>query len=253
MKGSVTYISRCEGLILEPIEIPVRYRGLSTLRLETQKDRNIKATFNTDGIYDENQAKEITLPIINRIIDRLVYILKTRALPPVYSGSSLPLKQDINTRDVTYSNSTTVCLDAILEIVIKPKAEEIETVKTFLSMPPCDSELLYSEYAFALRQTNRLSTFMLLYNILLQVAGDSQKSVDNMLKAVKPDIEIVNTRIVINGKNKAIEETVYTKLRNEVAHKRVNIEKEATVNEIKLHINEFKDLVKVIIRNITES
>jgi hypothetical protein len=249
MKGNVTYISRCEGLILEPIEISVGSELLPSLSIKTQKDRNIQAIFITDGIYDEEQAKKITWPIINRVIDRLAYILNVRAHPPVYSGASLPLKQDLSGQDLTYRNTTTIGLDAILEIVIKPNLKERESIKTFLSISGCDSDLLYSEYAFALRQANRLSTFMLLYNILLQVAGDSQKDVDNILKTVKPDIKIVNTSRVINGKNKTIEETIYTKLRNEVAHKRANVSKECTTNEIKLHINEFKNIIKIVIEN----
>ena len=67
MKGNVTYISRCEGLILKPIEISVGSELLPSLSIKTQKDRNIQAIFITDGIYDEEQAKKITWPIINRV------------------------------------------------------------------------------------------------------------------------------------------------------------------------------------------
>ena len=88
-----------------------------------------------------------------------------------------------------------------------------------------------------------IARFLFLYNMLLQFVGDRQESVDREIKKVYPDVPMNSVKR--NGK--IIEETVYTRLRNEVGHKRSGTSFMQTRGGIRANVNKLQDIVKMII------
>jgi hypothetical protein len=95
-------------------------------------------------------------------------------------------------------------------------------------------------YRDILQSTDPIARFMLLYMLLMTVIGkDNQASVDNWIRKHQPGV--VETKHPL----KSYMETIYTRLRNEVAHgseRKVPIEK--TRSEINQNIEVFQNLVK---------
>ncbi len=83
--------------------------------------------------------------------------------------------------------------------------------------------------------------FLSLYTLMLHKYGDSQKSVD---KAILLEDSTVAQFKSPHAKGY---ETIFSKLRNEMSHKRDSINILETQNEIKLNVDRFEKIVKAIV------
>ena len=244
-EGKITYSFKCEGLELKALEIALGSDSVPSVTIETVDDAILKATFTTNNIYTEEKARGITDQLIERLTERLSFFLNIAVKKPIFSGSALPYETDGEIKGKHKLKVTsTIGLDAIVRAVIKPGDEKREAIISFLKNPSVTNVLLLSEFAFSLTQREHLAKFMLLYNLILQIAGDSQKSVDETIKKYDPRVIVIKTKRKISGGIKEIEETIYTKLRNEIAHKRDGVEKQDTIKKIKGNLPQFVEIVK---------
>lgn len=95
---------------------------------------------------------------------------------------------------------------------------------------------------FACGIAEPIGRFVALYALLLSEAGDSQSEVDRLILEFDPNTQ--QTRSPKNGKL----ETLYTRLRNELAHVRTTANVFSTHDEIELHLQRFQWLVKLVYR-----
>ena len=106
-----------------------------------------------------------------------------------------------------------------------------EQDKKHYYIEPVEIEIYLRQYVFANSESNEIVRFSFLYNLLLQIVGDKQSKADESILEV--DLHCEQTISPLNGK----QETVYTKLRNELAHKREN-SKYSETRHIILHLRE---------------
>jgi hypothetical protein len=85
---------------------------------------------------------------------------------------------------------------------------------------------------------------MFLYNLLLVIAGDDQKEVEKIITKYEHNVEKKEHTREWKGKIITTTETVYTRLRNEIAHKRKECFPEKTKSEIDFYINNFQGIVR---------
>lgn len=98
------------------------------------------------------------------------------------------------------------------------------------------NEFHYKAYKRCMDVDDVVSKFMFLYNILLCLVGDSgQRNVDDLIKSI--DETVAES---LSPRNRM--ETIYTRLRNEVAHNR-GVEFVSTDEEISHNINAFQCIV----------
>ncbi len=95
---------------------------------------------------------------------------------------------------------------------------------------------------FACGISEPIGRFVALYALLLSEAGDKQAEVDRLILQFDP-----NTQQTTSTKNGKLE-TLYTRLRNELAHVRPTTTVFSTHDEIELHLQRFQWLVKAIVR-----
>lgn len=95
---------------------------------------------------------------------------------------------------------------------------------------------------FACGIAEPIGRFVALYALLLSEAGDSQAEVDRLILGFDP-----NTQQTASPKS-GRPETLYTRLRNELAHVRPTSTVFSTHDEIELHLQRFQWLVKSILR-----
>lgn len=244
-EGEITYSFKCDGLELSLLEISLESESIPSVTMESIHEGVIKATFKTENIFNLAEARILTDQLIENLTYRLSYILNIAVKKPVFSGSALPPESDEENKGRHKLHATSVIgLDAIIHVVIKPGAEKRAEIVDFLRKPTMATDLLIAEFAFSISQREHLSKFMLLYNLILQIAGDSQKLLDDTIKKIDPSVATITTkRKTFNG-SKEVEETIYTKLRNEIAHKRDGVTKQDTLKEIKSILPKFIEIVK---------
>lgn len=109
-----------------------------------------------------------------------------------------------------------------------------------------DKAKIYHELATALSEVEPVTKFIMLYNIIQHYLGDSQKKVDDKIRKIQPNVEEFISPRCSNGKTK---ETIYSKLRNELNHKRNNSspDLEQTKRTIIANLKRFTELAKIII------
>lgn len=106
------------------------------------------------------------------------------------------------------------------------------------------------EYFGALRSA-RLSIgpveeFMHLYAILLELLGDKQLNIDAFIVSINPQVPQSPSQ---RPNTKAGEmETIFTRLRNELAHKRVGVKVDLTKQEMAACVGDLREIVKEAIR-----
>ncbi len=80
--------------------------------------------------------------------------------------------------------------------------------------------------------------FISLYTLLLHYCSDKQKSVDQAIIGIDPTVS------QFKSPHDKGYETIFTKLRNELSHKRKNVNILKTHDEIRLNIDRFEQIVK---------
>lgn len=90
-----------------------------------------------------------------------------------------------------------------------------------------------------------MSKFMILYLTMAILHGDNQANIDNFIIKIAPDTKLYDSPL-----SKVKQETIYTKLRNEIAHHRNGVNIQSTITQIEDVLIDFADIVR---RGILES
>lgn len=102
----------------------------------------------------------------------------------------------------------------------------------------------YEQYKKALQCEDIISKYMCLYNILLQLFTDSQRKVDEFIES---SIGIQKMEYTSGPKGR---ESKFTRLRNEIGHKRENKTFDQTKAEMEEYMDELMTVVKKAIKQI---
>lgn len=84
-----------------------------------------------------------------------------------------------------------------------------------------------------------MSKFMMLYHIMLILNDDKQNYVDLCIKKIAPA-----TKLFESPRGSGKSETLYTKLRNEIAHYRKEVDIRSTINQLEDIIPDFTKIVR---------
>jgi hypothetical protein len=172
------------------------------------------------------------------VLDALASHHAVQFSPLVFRGSTTPYPPG-HEKEGTF----TVTNDVQFAWYVKAPAEAVSLEDVATAIHAAESvslraRALRASLRVALGQMDPTAEFMLLYSVLLLCAGDVQAHVDNVVRRLEPNV--VSTR---SPKNAAKDETVYTKLRNQVGHVRAGVEPFVTLSEIRSVLPTFRDLV----------
>ena len=116
-------------------------------------------------------------------------------------------------------------------------------LKTDLEQVSAPGERNFGLFRSARQSTSPVEEFMHLYNILLMLYNDKQADVDAFIVAEDPAIPQTQHPLRAAG----VLETVYTRLRNELAHKRAGVNIDHTKAEMTNYLGGLITLTKRVI------
>jgi len=222
--GTISYYALSNGLELDEIEVSNAYPKVEKIKIKSENLDRISIIITLSGVYSSKEAASIGNEIVNIILDRLSIEFNISIEEPHCSGMSLPIDESGKKHIVTGSF---VALNDIIEGDIKPGQKRIEDlIKKLEGETPPRNQHLYL-YRFSAKQKDPLARFMFLYNILLQLNGDSQKDLDAFIRTCDSGV----SQSLRPDKPKIIE-TLYTRLRNEIAHCRNTVLPEDTTEMV---------------------
>ena len=120
----------------------------------------------------------------------------------------------------------------------------VETLRTKLERAtPPPGEPMYGLFRIALCATSPVERFMLLYHVLSALlpdrnGEDSQREVDTFIRREQPGV------VETPHPRRPWSETIYSRLRNELAHRRPGVDLRTTRTEIAAHVGGLVNLAK---------
>lgn len=113
-------------------------------------------------------------------------------------------------------------------------------IRLFIGEPSEEKALFCKLYRSCMNTNDNVHKYMMLYHVLLIKCFDRQGQVDSLIKRLRSDVSC--STYIRNGK--IVCETVFTRLRNEIAHRRTGSCYETTCREINDKIKEFSLIVR---------
>lgn len=237
--GTIEYYALSTGLDLGEIEISNAHPKIINIAIKSENFDRISMVFTLSDVYSSEEAGSIANELVNSLLDRLAIEFDISIEEPRCSGMSFPTDES-GKKYIVKSNFLAV-LDGV-EMDIRPGQHRIQELKQKLEGVKPTRNLHLSLYRFSIKQKDPLARFMLLYNILLFLNGEKQKKVDAFIISCDP--EVLKT---LSPKSPNTFETIYTRLRNEIAHSRNDVIPEHTIKEIAVNVATFQMIVKTAI------
>ena len=164
--------------------------------------------------------------------------------------TALAHKYGFSIRNMRRGGSTLPKIDGKLSTVIKtfglswnieaPKRaiddDVAQLLKDSIGVDDYRIQLMH-QFVIARSEVDNVSRFMFLYNLALQIQSDNQKLLDESILIIEPGC------VVSKSPKFERNETIYTRLRNQIAHRRDNTNIEATRKKIDGVLNSFQEVV----------
>jgi len=239
-KGTVTYKTKISGVLIKDFVVSPDNAYSDEIKLNTDAEGQLILELSVDGLYSGEEMHEELVHEIRRILGLIGYEFNATIGDIQFASSRLPKRNGNGIDTVIYPGA--IMIDR-LEEEIEPKNEMLQTMKSALESEETYKERFYPMYTFSNSQSDPVTRFMFLYNLVLSLCNDDQKNVDSTILSIEP-----NTPVSKSPRNNC-DETIYTKLRNEVAHVRAGSSYGNSVTEIKSNVSNFVDIVRTLVGN----
>lgn len=238
--GSVHFEIQLADVKLNECALPLPDPAIPLCRLQQAPHGQYEAVLSTMDIYKGGDGTKVAAQQLSVLLARASAFLNARVFPERYMGEELPLPPDGQTDQTSYgvTASRGISIDlAPSELRAVEKTELKNLIRlSSLSHGPYDFVLVV--FRTAVTQPEALGRFMLLYQCLLQIEGDQQNAIEEQIRHLRPRVPLFP-----NPRKAGTEETVFTKLRNEVSHPRTGVSVNETLDGIERNVDEFRTLV----------
>lgn len=223
---------------------PTQYDLVSQIDVETSGERTLIINVHFDGVSNEADAVSLGLIVADDIAHKVSFKSLAQISKPEVAGTCfqriLMEGEAPGTRQYTLQGSanTNWKMSGNLVGVLNLAGGELHNLKTLLETKPVWKQSQtdwHQRFRRIMDHTDPVIRFIYLYSILLEVIGDSQDKVDEFilmheqaLTSPKPPLPNQRQR----GKNSNPDETIYTRLRNEIGHVRTGSDPQTTREEI---------------------
>lgn len=242
-KGGVTFQSPFAGFVFETVEISSSDPQIIRASISASERDGILLTMELDSLATledaTRKAKEFAL-----------YIAKMLSFEFNVFHHNFKWVNDTLIEERPDGSSEIIAIGGMgfggeTDIVTKLGEKSLSALKNSLQKKPSNS-FPYDQFYYALGLTDAISKFMALYNIVLTLCDDRQENVDRFVLKIQPDIPV---NPPYSQRKSGIPETLYTRLRNQIAHVRHGSTIESTGKEMEQILS---GLIEVTKKRINE-
>jgi hypothetical protein len=216
-RAMITFKTRIKshGVRFPLVEYNPNMAGVEKIEIEGPNGFEIHATIHLPSVASVNEGREVAEKALWAALDRISFHHDIAVENPLRTAEQYSPPFAVN----AFAN---VGMRVGLVPGIDPAKlkDELEQAS-----PPGDS--YYKLFRSARQSMSPVEEFMHLYNILLMLYNDRQPAVDAFIKSQEP--KVPNTP---SPHKPGVKETVYTRLRNELGHKRAGVNLEDTKREM---------------------
>jgi hypothetical protein len=234
-QGTHYHVSRLEFTPSEP--------NIEKVTIEGPNGEDIRATVHIASVASADDGMKLAEKVFLAAVDWIVFrydvaIENIQLSRPQFYPLNPPEGFGAQVR-------SSASIDSSLTVNLALTPTEI---KSELEQPPLPGEHYYGLFRAARQSQSHVEEFMLHYHIMLMLCNrkypkGEQRRVDNFIKTKEPLVP--QTPDPRDPKKK---ETIYTWLRNELAHARKNVDLNRTKSEMKDRLHRLMDLTKQAIK-----
>jgi hypothetical protein len=239
LKGTVVFTARVLGnrLSFPKLELTPIDPAIGKIELETNKDASeIQATAHFESIDTADHAEAIAANAVTSILDRLAF---DRGLAIGTSRRTHRTFQSLEPNTLAADLAEVSLVGEALTCCIGLNGAGVNSLKKQLEQTSLPGERLFGVYRAARQSKNPVEEFLHLYNLLLMLRNDRQAGVDAFIRRELPSVPQTS-----RPDKPHINETIYTRLRNELAHPRVGVNLERTKSEMSERVAELAGLTR---------
>lgn len=216
-KGVVKFRASIKGngLKFTPVDFNPGETGIEKIEIESPNGAEIQATVYISAVTTDENARVIATRLITSVLDRLSFI-HNLAIGPSSITSSILTPLDMQPSEMVHIHTADTLIFGGEVTAIASISSS--TIKGALECGTYPGENWYGLFRSALQSESPVEKYMHLYNILLTLSNDEQKQVDEFVRDQEPMVfQSPHPKFV------GTMETIYSRLRNEFAHKRSGV------------------------------
>ncbi len=238
--GAVYFKAKISGLQIDEFSVDSVHPNINSFTCAITEDGVLVVNAILEEVYSEDWPVQEVVQEVQQFVDVLSFEFNCPIRSLRESGYSI--KKNDGSGMSTVSSSNVLMWDVVSGTVKPDENSLIKFNDRFLNFRNSSSLRLYSS---AIQQEDPIARFMFLYNIILTLSGEKQAAVDKNILSIAPESPKSTSPRNINA-----QETVYTRLRNEIAHNRVGTDFGATSTEVSKWVSELGQITRqLILRN----
>ena len=237
--GTVTFraVITSNGLKFPSCEFNPNQASVEKVVIESQSGFEILSTVHLSGVATERVGRAIANKVLTAVLDRIAFryslAIEDSQIISSWFDTVIPLP---GAEVQPHSGELAIIGEQAVLIVAIPAAD----LKTELERPTLSGEPFFSSYRLALQSRSPVEKFMHLYSLLLRFFEDEQAKVDAFIRSQDPAVpQSPDPRPGHSNR-----ETVYTRLRNEFAQRRSDVNMQETNAQMEQYVGGLIGLVK---------
>ena len=237
-KGSVNFVAKIKGngMTFPLFDFNPNEVGVDKIEIEGPNGEEIRSTVHLASVPTQDDGRTLAARVNTTALNRVAFfhgmaIEKARCTGDQFS----PLQQQPGIHSIAIG--TTLFMTGSAKAVVGIPAAHLKTELEQLSPP---GERNFGLFRSARQSESPVEEFMHLYNILLMLFNDRQAAVDAFAVGQDPAVPQSQHPMKAPG----VMESVYTRLRNELAHKRAGVNLDDTKAEMANRLGGLIELMK---------
>ena len=238
-KGTVSFVAEItgNGLTFPRFDYDPNKPGVAKVEIEGLDGHVIGSTVYLSGVQSPESGITLAEQVNTASLDRIAFreniaIGKARRGKEDFS----PLDEQPGTRVIFAGTGRFEVKGSDVKIIVSRCPAQL---REMLEKPTTPGDRSYGLFRSALQSTGPVEEFMHLYHILMVLIKDSQLNIDEYIISEEPAVPQTSSPW-----KPGLNETVYTRLRNEFAHKRGEDNLELTKAEMTKFLGKLRMLVR---------
>lgn len=235
-------------LTLPPFEIAATdYPAAKKIEIISMDERHIQIKVHFENVSSTEDAVSIGKILAEQVADRLAFEYTIAACDPVNGEGSFVRRDASGAIHAVVSHSLGFTTAGHVTKAVAP-SDVPQLKQTLEAVPSPRREPYLAQFRWILCQDDPVARFMHLYKILLSLEGGAtftQRNVDAFITSEEPSVTLIPNLTLHR------DETIYSRLRNQVGHEIAGTTPESTRQDMEQHISKLTEHVKTAISKLT--
>lgn len=226
IKGTVNFTAKIKGngITFPLFEFNPKKPGVDKIEIEGPDGDEIRSTVYVTSVATDDDGRVLAAEVNTVVLNRIAFVRGIAIEKALSTGDQFFSMQPQPGVHAIALNTNVFFTDSV-KTVLGISAEQLKSELGQASPP---GERHYGLLRSARQSESPVAEFMHLYNILLMLYDDKQQDVDAFI--IREDPAVPQTPFLHRGRRRM--ETIYKRLRNELAHKRAGVNLDNTKAEM---------------------